>query len=224
MIDERARETDRIRAYFRDASSRRTVGREWIVNERRTLVERLVRERLPPMDRLAVCDVGCGGGGDLERWQALGVPPQGLYGTELARDRAEGARRAVPGGSIAEVSDFVIPFAAGSFDLVTANLVLSSILEPARRRELLREMRRVARPGGLIAVYDFRVRKPWNQNVVAITPHELSEVLGKPTSVDRLGPFLPLLDFALKLPAPVGDAVIQMLPRTHRLWTWTRQA
>lgn len=224
MIDERAREADRIRAYFRDASWRPTVGREWIVNERRTLVERVVRETLPAMEQLAVCDVGCGRGADLQRWQSLGVPADGLYGTELSAERAEVARRAVPGGTIADVSGFRIPFADASFDVVTATLVLSSVLDRARRRDLLREMWRVARPGGLLAIYDFRVRKPWNANVTAISGRELSDVLGPVTWEHRLAPLLPALDLALKLPPAAGEAVIRVLPRTHRLWIWTRGA
>lgn len=223
MIDEQAREADRIRAYFRDASWRPTVGREWIVNERRAVVERLVRAAMPPMDQLAVCDVGCGRGADLARWHALGVPGDGLYGTELSAERAEAARRTVPGGTIAEVTGFRIPFADASFDVVTATLVLSSVLDRARRRELLREMRRVTRPGGVIAIYDFRIRKPWNPNVTAISGRELAETLGTPTSEHRLAPLLPALDLALKLPPALGEIVIAVLPRTHRLWTWTRR-
>ena len=221
MIDDRAREADRIRAYYRNASWRATVGSEWLVAERRALVERLVRERLPAMEQLAVCDVGCGTGADLQRWQSLGVPADGLYGTELSHEHAESARRAVPGGTVAEVQGFRIPFADASFDVVTATLVLSSALDRTRRRELLREMRRVARPGGLVAIYDFRVRKPWNPNVTAIAGRELSDVLGTPTSEHRLAPLLPVLNLALKLPPVAGEALIRVLPRTHRLWTWT---
>jgi SAM-dependent methyltransferase len=224
MIHERGGGADVLRPHFRDASWRPTIGREWLLVERRALIERLVRERLPALDQLAVCDIGCGRGGDLQRWGTLGVPADGLYGTELSPDHAEDARRAVPGGTIADLKGSKVPFADRSFDLVTATLVLSSVPDLARRRELLAEMRRVTRPGGLIAVYDRTALGHWNPNAVALPRAELVSVLGSPTSEHRLAPLLPLLDAALKLPPTTCDVVIRLLPRTHRLWTWTRRA
>ena len=224
MIDDRAGEADRIRAYFRDASWRPTVGREWLVTERRATLERVVRGIGRPLEDLAVCDVGCGGGADLERWQALGVPPEGLYGTELSAERADLARRRVPGGTIADTDGFRIPFADAEFDVVTATLVLSTIRDPGERYALLAEMRRVVRPGGLIAIYDFRVRKPWNRHVAPVRGRDLATTLGPPTSEYRLAPFLPALDLALKLPPAASDALIRILPRTHRLWVWALPA
>jgi hypothetical protein len=81
-------------------------------------------------------------------------------------------------------------------------------------------MRRVTRDGGLLAIYDFRVRKPWNRNVVAISGSELAATLGPPDAEYRLGPFLPLLDLALRLPRWLRAPAIGLLPRTHRLWVW----
>lgn len=220
MIDRSARETDRIRSYFRNTSWRQTPAREWLVAERRAVVERLVEESLPPLDQLTICDVGCGGGGDLAWWHALGVPADRLYGTELSRESAAAAREAVPRANIAVVDGFGLPFADGSFDVVTASLVISSIRDAAGRRTLLTEMRRVTRAGGLLTVYDFRVRKPWNPNVVAIGGAELARVVGRPGAAYRVSPLLPALDVVLKAPRPLRGRLIRCLPRTHRLWIW----
>jgi SAM-dependent methyltransferase len=223
MADPATREADRIRSYFRDTSWRPSGGREALVVERRQLTERLVRETLPPLAELSVCDVGCGRGWDLEHWRSLGVPEERLFGTELIEERVGVARRALPRASIARVDAFEIPFPDGSFDLVTASLVLSSIRDRGGRRELLAEMWRVTRAGGLLAIYDFRVRKPWNRNVVALRGRELAATLRPPSAEYRLAPLLPLLDLALKLPATPRAALLALLPRTHRLWIWHRK-
>ncbi len=224
MVDPSTPEAQRIRSYFGKASWRPSAGSEALVAERRRLVERLVREKLPPLGELAVCDVGCGTGADLAHWRSLGVAEERLSGTELVAARAEASRRALPGASIAEVDNARIPFPDGSFDVVTASVVLSSILDADGRRELLHEMRRVARVGGVITVYDFVVSKPWNRNVAAVSRSELESALGPPTEEHRVGPFLPVLDLALRLPHAIGGKLIRVLPRTHRLWVWTQPA
>ena len=224
MADPAAREADRIRSYFGETTWRASGGRDALVAERRQLTEHLAREKLGPFGELAVCDVGCARGWDLEHWRSLGVREERLFGTELIDDRVEVARRSLPRATIARVDGFEIPFPDGSFDLVTATLVLSSIRDRAGRRRLLAEMWRVTRAGGLLAVYDFRVRKPWNSNVAAITRAELASTIGSPHAEYPLAPFLPLLDVALRLPGAFRAAVVRLLPRTHRLWTWTRPA
>lgn len=215
-----AGETRRIRSYYGKASWRWSQGRDLLLAERRQRLEQLVAACFGRVADLRICDVGCGGGSDLARWSDLGVPAWRLFGTELVAERAEAARRALPRASIATVNGFDIPYPDHSVDVVTASLVLSSIVDAAGRRALLAEMRRVAGPTGLIAIYDFRVRKPWNRNVVAISRRELAAALGAPSEEHRLGPFLPLLDVALKLPPPLRGAAIKLLPRTHRLWIW----
>lgn len=220
MADPTTREADRIRSYFGKASWRSSAGRDMLGTERRQLLERLVRDHLPPLDELTVCDVGCGAGSDLEHWRSIGVSEERLFGTELVDQLAQAARDTLPRASVARVEGFEVPFPDRSFDVVTASLVLSSIRDDAGRRRLLDEMRRVARPGGLLAIYDFRVRKPWNRNVVAMSRAELAATLGLPDAEYRLAPFLPLLDVALRLPAAPRAALVALLPRTHRLWTW----
>ena len=213
-------EADRIRSYFGEASWRQTDGRRMLVDERRRLLARIARVRLPAVGELTVCDVGCGAGADLEHWRSLGVAESRLFGTELVPQLAAAASGALPNASVIRVDGFEIPFPDSSFDLVTASLVLSSIRDPEGRRRMLNEMRRVARPGGLLAIYDFRIRKPWNRNVVAMSGLELAITLGPPRAEYRLAPFLPLLDLALRLPAPLRGAAVGVLPRTHRLWVW----
>lgn len=211
-------EAHRIRAYYRDASWRASPGRHFLVAEWRGLVEDVLTD--VDLSTLRICDVGCGDGSHLLRWRELGVPERQLAGTELVPERAAATQMALPDASIARVEGFEIPFPDEAFDLVTASLVLSSVIEPAERAALAAELRRVARPGGLIAMYDFRIRKPWNRQVRPVRDGELAAAFGPPWRRQAVSPFLPLLDVALRLPPRVARALIRLLPRTHRVWMW----
>lgn len=219
-MPEASDEAHRIRAYYRDASWAASPGRHFLVAEWREQIESHVARLGIAMARLRVCDVGCGTGSDLERWHRLGVPQHQLSGTELIPGRAEAARQALPKASIEFVNGFDLPFADDAFDLVTASLVFSTVLDPVGRARLAAEMRRVTAPGGLIAIYDFRIRKPWNPHVRAVADRDLTAILGTPWKRHAVSPFLPLLDVALRLPSPLARALVRALPRTHRIWVW----
>ena len=213
-------ETQRIRAYYRDASWRPSPGRSYLVSEWTGLVESVLAERGSDLSATRVCDVGCGAGSDLRRWKTLGVPEAQLSGTELSPERAEAAQRALPDATIARVDSFEVPFGDGAFDLVTASLVFSSVIDSDGRKALAAEMRRVTRPGGLIAVYDFRIRKPWNRHVRPVHERDLASSLGPSWRRYAVSPFLPLLDITLRLPSPIARRLMRVLPRTHRVWMW----
>lgn len=215
-----AQEAARIREYYLHASWRSSLGRHWFVAERRTAISRVVRDLLIPHRDLRVCDVGCGAGADLVWWKEQGVASNGLHGTELNHDRAAAARLVMPEATIAAVDGFTIPFPDSSMHVVMASLVISSILDEAGRVQLLEEMLRITRPRGVIAVYDFRVRKPWNRSVRPLRPSWLASQLGAPSIEVRMGPLLPILDLALRLPGWSRAPLIRALPRTHSLWIW----
>lgn len=63
--------------------------------------------------------------------------------------------------------------ATGSFDLVSANTVFSSILDAESRKTLAQEMWRVTKPGGWVLVFDFRYNNPANSDVKKVTQREL---------------------------------------------------
>ena len=170
--------------------------------------------------RLRICDAGCGGGADLVSWQELGVPASNLAGTELVEERARIALSRLPDADIRLVRGFELPFDTASFDVTTASLVLSTVRNPEDRAHLLHEIARVTRPGGLVLVYDFTVKKPWNPNVVAIRRRWLHSAWRQPDAAVPAAPLLPLLDLLLSLPRGFGHRMIRWLPRTHRLWVW----
>jgi ubiquinone/menaquinone biosynthesis C-methylase UbiE len=54
-----------------------------------------------------------------------------------------------------------LPFDSDSFDLVLAFTMLSCTVDDGARRRIADEMMRVARPGGLLLIYDFWIN-PFN--------------------------------------------------------------
>jgi SAM-dependent methyltransferase len=113
-------------------------------------LEALVRSYLTPRSR--VLDLGCGRGGVVELfWRdvelAAGLDPDS---PSLAEHRA-------PGMPVLRGVGERLPFAAGSFDLVVCLWVLEHVKEPAL---VLREVRRVLRPGGHFVFLTPNLRNP----------------------------------------------------------------
>ena len=121
---------------------------------------------------LRVLDVGCGSGGFLRQLIDWGADPARLTGTELQQDRLDQARR-VTAGNVQWRLGTLDTMGLRGFDLVSAQTVFSSILDPALRRELADQMWRALRPGGWCLVFDFRYDNPRNRNVRKLTRAEL---------------------------------------------------
>jgi SAM-dependent methyltransferase len=98
---------------------------------------------LPPGSE--ILDVGCGTGAYLKRFERMGLAPTGL---EPAPAMLEVARRANPSLRIEQGVATALPFADGSFDVVTA-IEVHRYLHRADIRKSFAEMIRVLRPGGL---------------------------------------------------------------------------
>ena len=95
-------------------------------------------------------DVGCGPGtitADFTRRVAPGT----VLGIDASADVIAEARRDHPGVSFATGDVYRLDFPDASFDLVHAHQVLQHLADPVAA---LKEMRRVVRPGGIVAVRD----------------------------------------------------------------------
>ena len=104
---------------------------------------------------LQLLDVGCGPG-TITIDLAARVAPGDVTGIAAAGSPLEAARvdaaAADVGNVTFQVADaMALPFADASFDVVHAHQVLQHVPDPVG---MLREMRRVCRPGGLIAARD----------------------------------------------------------------------
>jgi ubiquinone/menaquinone biosynthesis C-methylase UbiE len=104
---------------------------------------------------MRLLDVGCGPG-SITRGLAERVAPGRVVGLDLARETLESARREAAARGLSNVefregSVYELPFGKGEFDVVYAHQVLQHLRE---RPAALREMVRVTRPGGLVAIRD----------------------------------------------------------------------
>lgn len=103
-------------------------------------------------------ELGCGTGAILE---TLPSPP-GHYGLDLSLSALRQAQIHAPGARLTQGAGEFLPFPAATFDLVFCHFLLLWTLDPVT---ILREMARVARPGGsLLALaepdYEARIDEP----------------------------------------------------------------
>jgi ubiquinone/menaquinone biosynthesis C-methylase UbiE len=112
-------------------------------NYSRRRLEVLLDRLLPARgDGLRLLDVGCGTGHHMARARARGFTVTGVDGSP---EMLEQAARACPGAELHRCDVEVLPFRAGSFDLVLSIEVLRYLPDV---RPLVSELARVTRPGG----------------------------------------------------------------------------
>lgn len=169
---------------------------------------------------LAITEVGCGAGGNLQDLLRLGASPAHLQGLELIAERAAQARAALPAAvHIAEGDATQAPVADGSQQAVLAFTLFSSLLDPDFRRHMAETLWRWTAPGGGVLVYDFIVDNPRNPDVRGVSLAELRRLFPAAQVQSRRITLAPPL--ARRLPAAcLSPASALLYPlRTHRL-TW----
>jgi SAM-dependent methyltransferase len=162
-----AREVDRAVAFSGQAQG-------FFLDVKARQIEEAVRDRLGEPSTVRALEVGCGPGlMQLRLRQRIGH----LWGMDLSLGcLAQACRAGQAGHADAKAGDrsglvagdgLRAPFAGGSFDLVFAVCVLHHVPPGARRDAVVGEMARLARPGGLVAIWEHNPWNPLTRRVVA---------------------------------------------------------
>jgi len=172
-----------------------------------------------PREGTKVLEIGCGEGGLLPDLLSFRLAADDLHGVDLDPARLAVARRRLPGCHFAEADAAALPFAGGSFDLVVASTVFSSILEQPLQAAVAAEVCRVLAPGGAYLHYDLAVGNPRNANVRGVSARRLAALFpGLRGQVRRVTLAPPLCRALLPRFGPLA-ALLEGLPflRSHLL-------
>jgi SAM-dependent methyltransferase len=140
---------------------------------RRVAARMLHRYGVFPKAGDPVLEIGFGRLGWLADLLGWGLRSFDLHGIELDETRVEVARASFSEADLRVGDAASMAWADGSFKLVVASTVFTSILDREVRQAVAEEIHRVLRPGGALLWYDFRVDNPANPNVRGISRLEL---------------------------------------------------
>ena len=124
----------------------------------------------------ACLEVGCGTRGWLSTLRQWGVAEPDLHGIDLDELRLAEARAAFPTADLRFGDATELPWANGTFPLVVASTVFTSVLDHAVRRKLAHGIVRVLAPKGALLWYDFAHDNPRNPNVRKVDRRELRDL------------------------------------------------
>jgi SAM-dependent methyltransferase len=102
-----------------------------------------------------ILDYGCGYGRTLAELSEAGF--QKLIGVDFSTAMLARAQAAVPGAGLVRTDGHSLPFKKECFDAVLLFAVLTCIPDNNEQRQLLAEVKRVLRPGGLLYISDLLV-------------------------------------------------------------------
>jgi len=103
-----------------------------------------------------ILEVGCGRGGALLEFLAMGATPDNLCGVDLLFYRLASAQAPLPRFALVCADGQGLPYPSASFDIAFQYMAFSSVLDDSVKANIAKEMIRVVRrPGGIILWYDF---------------------------------------------------------------------
>lgn len=178
-------EQDRLKAAYADMAARHGAGYHamshpgvrFIEDQKRTaIVQTLLRNNLGDLTGIRVLEIGCGAGGILPFLHDLGAEPANLFGIDLQDGRIAAAQQQHPDFHFQVADATEIPFEDGSFHVVAAFTVFSSILDPVLRRQVASEIQRVLTRPGLLLWYDMRWPNPANPHIRPVSAAALRDL------------------------------------------------
>jgi ubiquinone/menaquinone biosynthesis C-methylase UbiE len=125
------------------------------------------------VDALRMLDVGCGVG---NYHGVLAAKVGSLVGVDVSSASMAVARERFPSVAYAAFDGAQLPFREASFEVVIMICVLHHV-PPPHRSGLVREIRRVLRPGGLFAVFEHNPMNPLTRRVVSRCEFDRDAVL-----------------------------------------------
>lgn len=146
------------------------------------LLTGLMRQHLGDPRKLKVLDVGCGIG---LVDAALAPHVAELHGIDTSRKSLEAAALAAPAARFHHFDGESMPYPETAFDLVFAVCVLHHIT-PARRDAFVREMARVAHPGGMVLILEHNPFNPVTRWMVSRCEFDRDAILVRRASAIAL--------------------------------------
>jgi hypothetical protein len=167
----------------------------------------------------ACLEIGFGGLGWLGQLISWKLREKDLHGIELDPNRAAYVHDALPGADLRVGDAAQLPWMSGSFQLVIASTVFTSILSEQVRCAVAAEVTRVLAPTGALLWYDFFCNNPRNPNVRKVTRREMRALF--PTLIGKVRSVTLALPLARRL-APISVLAVEALSaipflRTHLL-------
>lgn len=172
----------------------------------------IARQHFGDTAELSVLDVGCGVG-LIERYL---VPRfRRLCGVDIAVEAIREAKQTAPEATFLEYDGSTLPFRDDEFDVAFAVCVLHHVAE-ADWQALMAEMRRVVRPGGLIAVFEHNPLNPVVRIIVSRCEFDRDAVLLRAGTAKRL--------FGRAGLGAIESRYILFFPWRARLWRTIERA
>jgi len=171
-------------------------------------------------------EVGFGSLGWLGELISWGVREPDLHGIDLDPRRVRRGREILPGADLQLGDASRMPWADGTFRLVIASTVFTSILDPSVRGGVAREIVRVLAPGGAFLFYDFAVNNPKNPDVRGIRRKELERLFPDLSGRVRRVTLAPPLARLIAPRSWLAATLLEALPplRTHLLAVMVKKA
>lgn len=119
-----------------------------------------------------ILEIGCGVGGVLNEYMALGLSKSQLFGIDLLYDRLVEAHEKYPNFGLTCADGQSLPYQNEQFDIVLQYTAFTSVLDSSIKQNMAAEMKRVLKNDGLIIWYDFWLN-PTNPQTEGIKPNEI---------------------------------------------------
>ena len=148
---------------------------DFFVRAKATYFIDVLKKKMETGIDIRLLDIGCGHGLIHPLLEASGLPLQ-ITGIDVAAGVIDLARRANPRVRYDVYEGEALPYEFGSFDAAVTITVVHHV-PPPRWSDFVAEMKRVVRPGGIVAVFEHNPYNPLTAYIVRTCPVDKNAVL-----------------------------------------------